>query len=121
MAVIASLAIWGLVILEYWLTFRFLGLDLSLQQIVFILLAARLAMLLPTPGGLGSVEASQVLAVGVLGFHPAYAVGLMLLARARDLSLAGLGILLAFALTRIGRLRKFSHTAPDQGAVHQEV
>jgi uncharacterized membrane protein YbhN (UPF0104 family) len=94
-----SLLVWGGMVFEFYLAFRYLGLHLTLQQVIFTMVLARVAMLLPLPGGVGPVEASQVWAIGMLGFETAYAVGVMLLARARDISLAGLGMLFAFSLT----------------------
>lgn len=97
---VSSSLIWGLAVFEYWLAFAFLGLTLTLPQVIFSQVAARIALLLPLPGGLGALEASQVLAVQVLGFPAAYGVSVMLLARARDFSLAALGIILAIVITR---------------------
>jgi uncharacterized protein (TIRG00374 family) len=97
---VASSLIWGLAVFEYWLAFTFLGLTLTLPQVIFSQVAARIALLLPLPGGLGALEASQVLAVQVLGFPAAYGVSVMLLARARDFSLAALGMILAIFITR---------------------
>jgi uncharacterized protein (TIRG00374 family) len=97
--VFVSLMVWGGMVFEFHLAFRFLGLHLTLQQVIFTMVLARIAMLLPLPGGVGPVEASQVWAIGMLGFDSVYAVGVMLLARARDLSLAGIGMLFALSLT----------------------
>jgi len=55
--------------------------------------------LMPMPGGLGALEASQALALGALGFGPAAGLSLALLIRARDLSFGALGLLLAGSLT----------------------
>jgi len=102
LAVIAlqSLLVWGLVVFEYWLTMRLLGLWLPVRQVIFMLVAARLALLLPVPGGMGTLEASQVLAAQMLQINPAFAVSFTLLARARDFLLAGLGLAVAVALWR---------------------
>ena len=100
LVLVVSMLVWGLVILEYWLSFRFLGLALSFVQVVFALVAGRAALLLPVPGGFGTLEVSQVLVLRALGHDPAFAVGVMLLARVRDLLLAGLGIWRGIALTR---------------------
>lgn len=95
-----SLMVWGLMTVEYWLSFEFLGLTLTFPKVIFTLVAARIAFLLPMPGGLGTLEASQVLAIRALQFDPVYAIGVLLLARARDLLLAGIGMGLALAWTR---------------------
>lgn len=87
-----SLATWILIVLEYWLALRFLGLQLDLPQTIVLLTVARLAFMLPAPAGLGALEAGQVLAMGILGLPPAYGLSLSLLIRARDVTfgLAGL-------------------------------
>jgi len=54
-----------------------------------------LAFLVPLPGGLGALEASQVFALGAFGVSAASALGVTLLIRARDLLIGGLGLLLA--------------------------
>jgi len=88
----ASILVWFALLLEYWLALRFLGLNLSLIQLLAIVVAARLAMLAPTPGALGALEAAQVLAMQTLGFDPAFGLSLSLLIRARDLLFGGLGL-----------------------------
>ena len=56
--------------------------------------ATRLAFLTPLPGGLGALEAGQVLAMQTIGLDPALGISVSLLIRARDLAfgLAGMGI-----------------------------
>ncbi len=99
-ALLLSGLIWLLMLAEFWLTFRFLGQPLTLLQMVSALTAARLAFLLPLPGGLGALEASQVLAMRALGLDPALGLSASLLIRARDLSFGVLGLGLAAAFTR---------------------
>jgi uncharacterized membrane protein YbhN (UPF0104 family) len=79
---------------------RFLGLHLSLPQVMLALTAARLAFLLPVPAGLGSLEAGQVLAMGLLGVNPAVAISLSLVIRARDLFFGGAGLWIGAVLSR---------------------
>ena len=99
--VIQSLLVWFSIVVEYWLSFWLLGLWLPVQQVVFLLVAARLAMVLPAPGGIGPLEASQALAAQVLNVAPAVVVSVMLLVRARDFLLAGTGgILAAYAVQK---------------------
>ncbi len=71
---------------------RFLGLGLTLIQLVVILTAARIAFLLPLPGGIGTLEASQVLAFQALGFDPALGLSFSLAVRARDVLFGGIGL-----------------------------
>jgi len=62
--------------------------------------AARLAILLPFPGGLGALEASQVIVLSGLGYTPAQGAALALLIRARDLVFGGAGLLLGLGLSQ---------------------
>jgi uncharacterized membrane protein YbhN (UPF0104 family) len=87
-------------LLEYWLTLRFLGIQVNLIQAIAVLTAALIAFLFPLPGGLGALEASQVLAMTALGLNPALGLSASLLIRARDISLGGLGLLWAGVLAR---------------------
>jgi uncharacterized membrane protein YbhN (UPF0104 family) len=75
-----------------------LGLEMTLPQAVTAMVAARVAILLPLPAGLGALEASQALAMRGLGLSPAAGVSLSLLIRARDVLLGLLGLGLAALL-----------------------
>jgi uncharacterized protein (TIRG00374 family) len=92
--------IWVLLLTEYWLSLAFLGIQADLMQTIVALTAARVAFLTPLPGGLGALEASQVLAMQALGIHPAVGISLSLLIRARDISFGVLGLLWAGRLSR---------------------
>lgn len=89
-----SLCVWVGMVFEYWLLTYFLGLRLSLVQTIQALTAARLAFLTPLPGGLGALEASQVIAMQTLGLESAYGISISLLIRLRDI-LFGLGGLIS--------------------------
>jgi uncharacterized membrane protein YbhN (UPF0104 family) len=54
-----------------------------------------MAFLMPLPGGLGALEASQVFIFGRFGIRNAIAISLVLLMRGRDLLIGGLGLLMA--------------------------
>ncbi len=88
----ASLLSWGALLMEYWLALRFLGLDATPVQLISIITAARVAILMPLPGGLGTLGASQVVMFEALGLNPAIGLSLALLAHARDVLFAGLGL-----------------------------
>lgn len=88
----ASLIVWSALLFEYWLALVFLGLKLGPLQLLAIVVAARVAMLAPTPGALGALEASQVLAMQAQGFDPAIGLSLSLLIRARDMIFGGIGL-----------------------------
>ena len=83
---------WALLIGEFSLILYFLGAAASLGQAIVILTAARIAFLMPSPGGLGTLEASQVFALGAAGFNPGIGLAVSLVMRARDLSLGLAGL-----------------------------
>ena len=87
-----SLLSWAAITVEYGLALHFLGQSITLAETISALTAARLAFLLPLPGGLGALEASQVLAFGALGVNPSTGISLSLLIRARDIALGSLGL-----------------------------
>jgi uncharacterized protein (TIRG00374 family) len=88
------LAAFGMVV-EFFLITAFLGIDLTFWQTIAAWTAGWLAFLVPLPGGLGALEASQVFALGAFGISAASAISVTLLIRARDLLIGGLGLLLA--------------------------
>jgi uncharacterized protein (TIRG00374 family) len=83
------------IVAEYVLMVEFLGMRLSPIQVFAALTALQLAFLMPLPGGLGALEASQVFALGAFGQPASAAISLTLLQRARDVLNGGLGLLLA--------------------------
>jgi uncharacterized protein (TIRG00374 family) len=93
-----SLAVWIGMVMEYWLLTRIVGLDLSFIQAISALVAARLALLTPLPGGLGAMEASQLLAFQTLGIDPAYGGTIALLIRGRDLIFGCFGLISVVSL-----------------------
>lgn len=97
-ALAASFLTWGLLLGEFWLMAYVLGMALSPGQLLLALLAARVAILLPMPAALGTLEASQVLAMEHLGLGAAAGISLGVLIRARDLLLAALGLWLVVLL-----------------------
>jgi len=95
MAAGASVAAGVGMIAEYMLITSFLGINLHSWQTVAAWTTSWLAFLVPLPGGLGSLEASQVFTLGAFGVSAAMAIGVTLLIRARDILIGGLGLLLA--------------------------
>jgi uncharacterized protein (TIRG00374 family) len=81
--------------IEYYLMVSFLGMEISAIQIFAALTVLQVAFLMPLPGGLGALEASQVFALGAFGQPASAAISLTLLMRARDLMNGGIGLLLA--------------------------
>ena len=115
-----SIFVWLLMIVEYWLMVRFLGAPINLLQAVAGLTAVRLAFLTPLPGGVGLLEAGQVLVMEAFGYSAALGITLSLLIRARDL-LIGLASLWAggFASSRPVGSPDLQSLAPEsQGAVN---
>ena len=90
-----SLLTWVALVFEYRLALVFLGADLTLPETIGVLTAARIAFLFPFPGGLGSLEFSQVFAMQALGAGTALGVSMGLLIRARDLLFGGAGLLIS--------------------------
>lgn len=80
--------------LEYYLMVSFLGMRINVMQIFASLTAMQVAFLMPLPGGLGALEASQVFALGVFGQPASAAISLTLLMRGRDILNGGIGLLL---------------------------
>lgn len=103
LAVGATLLSWVAMIAEYWLMVAFLGVRLTAPQLVTTLTAARIAILLFLPAGLGALEFSQALAFGALGYNPAVGAGVSLLIRARDTLLGGFGLWLGSRRLQLGR------------------
>jgi hypothetical protein len=77
---------------EYALALRFLGLETSLVNVLAIVVFARLSFLTPLPGGLGALEAGQVMAMQSLGFDPVFGVSMSFFIRVRDTLFALFGL-----------------------------
>ncbi len=84
LAVLVSLLGWAALLFELAVLLHALGLKPTVHDIVLIMVAMRLAMLLPVPGGLGTIEGSLVWSFGLLGLPLAAAGGLIALSRLRD-------------------------------------
>ena len=67
-------------------------LSLTFNQVLLLLVAARIAILLPLPAGIGTLESSQVLGLGVLGLETAVGISISLVIRARDVLLGLFGL-----------------------------
>lgn len=91
---VSLLSILGIAV-EYYLMVSFLGMQMNAIQIFAALTAMQAAFLMPLPGGLGALEASQVIALGAFGYPASAAISLTLLMRGRDLLNGSVGVLLA--------------------------
>lgn len=88
------LSILGIAV-EYYLMVSFLGMQIDVVQVIASLTAMQVAFLMPLPGGLGALEASQVFVLGAFGQPASAAISLTLLMRGRDILNGGVGLLLA--------------------------
>ena len=105
-ALVISSATWLLLLGEFWLATHVLGLGLSLRQALLVMVAARVAILLPLPAGLGALEASLVFAMSGLGLTPEAGISLGILIRGRDLLVGLVGLWLgSVELRAISRSR----------------
>ncbi|GAB4545427.1 MAG: hypothetical protein Fur002_19530 [Anaerolineales bacterium] len=95
LSALASLLASLCMVFEFYLITAFLGISLNVWQSIAAWTAGWLAFLIPLPGGLGALEASQVFALGAFGVSAASAISVTLLIRARDLLIGGLGLALA--------------------------
>jgi uncharacterized protein (TIRG00374 family) len=89
---VSALAV-AVIITEYGLMAHYLGVDLTALEMFAAVTMLQLAFLVPLPGGLGAMEASQVFAFGVFGASAAAAISMVLLQRARDVLNGGIGLL----------------------------
>lgn len=90
-----SVMAWAGMALEYFLIASFFSARLSFEQTLAALTAALVAFLMPLPGGLGALEASQVYALQSMGFAPALGISISLVLRGRDILNGLIGLLLA--------------------------
>ena len=81
-------------LLDYGLMLSFLGINLPFWKVIAGWTAGWLSFLVPLPGGLGALEASQIFALGSFGVPAITVISLTLLMRARDLIFGGLGLFL---------------------------
>ena len=89
-SLLISLLSWVAIVAEFWLLTWLMELSFSPLQAITSLVAARIAILLPMPAGLGALEASQVLAMGSIAVDPSVGLAIAVMIRARDMVL-GIG------------------------------
>jgi uncharacterized protein (TIRG00374 family) len=90
-----SLLAGAAMVADYALMASFMGIHLTFWKTVAGWIIGWLSLLMPLPGGLGAMEASQVFILGRFGYSAATALSLALLQRGRDILIGGLGLLLA--------------------------
>jgi len=93
-AVVMLLSLLGWVGLlgELYLIFRFVGIDADLYSFLIVLVAMRMALLLPMPGGVGTLEASVLWSFHTLSLPASAALGLIALMRVRDAIVLVIGL-----------------------------
>ena len=98
-AVARSALGWLLAGVEVWLVAASLGVSLSGLDVTAVLAAARLAILLPVPAGLGTFEAAHVVAFEALGLGAGPGLACAAVVRGRDVlaACAGAGVALLAA------------------------
>jgi uncharacterized protein (TIRG00374 family) len=90
-----ALVQWFLMAAEFWLIYAVIGIALQPLELIAVVVAARLAFLLPLPGALGALEASQMLILDSLNLSPGAGLAACIILRARDLLMVGAGVGLA--------------------------
>jgi len=95
LAILVSLCAGAGMVSEFALLIYFLHIQLPFWQTVSAWTAGWLSLLVPLPGGLGALEASQVFALGLFGISATSAISVTLLMRGRDILIGGIGLLLA--------------------------
>ncbi len=91
---------WLALIFELYLMMRALNLTPDLYEIVFVMLGIRIALLMPIPGGVGTIETSLIWSFGILGLSLVGAAGVIALNRIRDLIILALGTGCLFYLSK---------------------
>lgn len=89
---------WVLLLGELWFLLHLVGLEPSFAGFILVLVAQRLALLLPVPGGIGTVEAAVFWSFQLLGWSDASALGFIALMRLRDVLVLALGLALMRAV-----------------------
>jgi len=102
LAILLSLLGWAGLLGELYVILNFVGIDAKLHSFLIILVAMRMALLLPMPGGVGTIEASVLWSFHTLNLPAGAALGLIALMRLRDalVLVIGLACLRASHFTR---------------------
>jgi len=105
LAFIVSILGWVGMLMEIGLLLSFFKISLSFSSFVFLLVAIRLAFLLPLPGGIGTLEAAVFWAFLSLELPATAAIGIIALMRLRD------GVVLIANIASLRGLRIESKTS----------
>ena len=83
---------WVLMGAEIWIIYTMIGVPLQPSELIAVVLFARVAFLLPLPGALGALEASQMMILAYLQMPPSAGLAACVIMRVRDLFVVGLGV-----------------------------
>lgn len=86
-----SIVGWGIILGELYFLLHLLDIYLPVQSFVLIAVSIRLAMLLPLPGGIGTIEAALLWCFQMLELQTSDAFALIALMRLRDLTILAAG------------------------------
>ena len=92
MAIGFSVLGWLGMLVELGLILSFLDIHLTIVNFIFLVVTMRLALLLPIPGGIGTMEASIFWAFASLGLNTFDVIGMIALIRLRDLIIVLFGM-----------------------------
>ncbi|MBE66420.1 MAG: hypothetical protein CMQ30_07105, partial [Gammaproteobacteria bacterium] len=90
-AIVIGVFGWFALIFELYLMMSALNLTPDLYEIALVMIGIRIALLMPIPGGVGTMETSLIWSFGVLGLSMVGAGGVIALNRIRDLIILALG------------------------------
>ena len=107
-ATFISFLAWVALMGELALLLQFLNVDFDVAAFLLILVAMRLALLLPIPGGVGTLEASVFWSFHYLNLPDTAAIGLIALMRLRDIIILLFGF---YCLRRVNNKSATSETA----------
>ena len=83
---------WIALLFELFMMMEALGVSPNFYEVIFVMLGIRIALLMPIPGGVGTIEASLFWSFEILGLTLAGAGGLIALSRLRDVIVLFIGI-----------------------------
>jgi uncharacterized protein (TIRG00374 family) len=92
LAILLSLLGWVGLLGELYLILHFVGIEADLYSFLIVLVAMRMALLLPMPGGVGTLEASVLWSFHTLNLPASAALGLIALMRLRDAFVLVIGL-----------------------------
>lgn len=92
-ALLLSITGWVLTFFELYLVLSFFDIYLNIIDFTLLLVAMRVAFLLPLPGGIGTLEASVILVFSVIALPETAAAALLALIRFRDVIVISLGFM----------------------------